>query len=346
MLRVPIVGMHRSGTSVVARLCNLLGVDLGPEDKMLEPLEENPEGFWENRPLQWVNKELLAHFGGDWQHPPLLPDDWASRAELDPQRQKAAKRLARLVTTSDDRPVGFKDPRTCLTLAFWRSIGAADRIVCVVRDPFEVATSLQVRSQVGLEHALALWNRYTVAALAQAPDAHMIVHRSVFTEPERVVTDLGRFLGLPVDTDVVQRAREAIRPDLYRSRPATAPTTPAGDVARWLYAALAEGGRPHPAVLRALDDAYNGRHLALEGQELEVVTAAAWRELQEADAHWRRTARRRRRKVERLQGQLEAERARANALERDLDDLRRSRTWRAGRVVLAGPTALKRRLRS
>ena len=50
---VPILGMHRSGTSLCTRLANLLGMELG------EPLQpagpDNPKGFWENRLFQNLN---------------------------------------------------------------------------------------------------------------------------------------------------------------------------------------------------------------------------------------------------------------------------------------------------
>ena len=42
-----VVGMHRSGTSIVSRLLNLLGAHLGPEDDLMPPKPDNPTGFWE-----------------------------------------------------------------------------------------------------------------------------------------------------------------------------------------------------------------------------------------------------------------------------------------------------------
>ena len=43
-----ILGMHRSGTSTVARAVNLLGVSLGEDAKMMPPSPDNPEGYWEH----------------------------------------------------------------------------------------------------------------------------------------------------------------------------------------------------------------------------------------------------------------------------------------------------------
>src|SRR5262245_57953734 len=54
-----VLGMHRSGTSVAARLMNLLGIDLGVEEHLLGPQPDNPKGFWEYQPILALNEELL-----------------------------------------------------------------------------------------------------------------------------------------------------------------------------------------------------------------------------------------------------------------------------------------------
>ena len=44
-----IVGMHRSGTAMVARLLNRCGLDLGPADQLEGPNESNPLGYYEHK---------------------------------------------------------------------------------------------------------------------------------------------------------------------------------------------------------------------------------------------------------------------------------------------------------
>jgi len=59
-----VIGMHRSGTSVVARAMNLLGVSLGkPEHIMRAAEDNNAEGFWENQLITDLNDEILARIG-------------------------------------------------------------------------------------------------------------------------------------------------------------------------------------------------------------------------------------------------------------------------------------------
>ena len=61
---VCITGMHRSGTSMIARILNLCGLYLGPQDKMMPPKPDNPQGFWENIDLAVLNENILMHLGG------------------------------------------------------------------------------------------------------------------------------------------------------------------------------------------------------------------------------------------------------------------------------------------
>jgi len=54
--------MHRSGTSVVTRILNLLGAELG--HPLIEAGSDNPKGFWENWYLVQINKQILKNSNG------------------------------------------------------------------------------------------------------------------------------------------------------------------------------------------------------------------------------------------------------------------------------------------
>src|SRR5215813_13113765 len=69
---VCIAGMHRSGTSMVARLLNLAGVYLGREDELIPANQGNPEGHWEHARLVEINDAILSELGGGWDCPPDL----------------------------------------------------------------------------------------------------------------------------------------------------------------------------------------------------------------------------------------------------------------------------------
>ena len=69
-----IAGMHRSGTSVVTRLCNLLGADIGGD--LMPATPDNPKGYWENQASFDVHAALFQTYGMAWNSLPSLPEDW------------------------------------------------------------------------------------------------------------------------------------------------------------------------------------------------------------------------------------------------------------------------------
>jgi hypothetical protein len=105
------LGMHRSGTSVVSRMLNLLGVYLGTHQSISDTGDhaDNPKGYWEHRPLALLNDEILARFGGRWDEPPAFPLSWPRDPRLGDLREKARQLLTEAFGAE---PVwGWKDPR-------------------------------------------------------------------------------------------------------------------------------------------------------------------------------------------------------------------------------------------
>ncbi len=86
---IAIVGMHRSGTSMLTRMLHLAGLELGPVDKLMGPAFDNPDGFWENLEFVHINELLLHHFGGSWSSPPAWPVGWTTDPGLDEIRRAA-----------------------------------------------------------------------------------------------------------------------------------------------------------------------------------------------------------------------------------------------------------------
>ncbi len=72
---VLVLGMHRSGTSAVARLLDGLGLDAGPVEGLIGPTDHNPHGHFEVQALVDFNDRLLAELGGTWVAPPTHEPD-------------------------------------------------------------------------------------------------------------------------------------------------------------------------------------------------------------------------------------------------------------------------------
>ncbi|MGH7801319.1 MAG: hypothetical protein ACREOW_11955 [Thermodesulfobacteriota bacterium] len=107
-----IIGMHRGGTSMVARLLNLCGLDLGPSEQIMPPNEANPLGYFENVNFSYkIDDALLAHFGGSWDNPPLFKEGW----EYDPSLEQIVNEAKSLLQTfSNNSQWGWKDPRATI----------------------------------------------------------------------------------------------------------------------------------------------------------------------------------------------------------------------------------------
>ena len=93
-MSVLVIGMHRSGTSVLAAATSTLGLSTG-RGQMMSSHADNPVGFWEVQALTTINEKLLAALGGNWRRPPtcLRRDRWWQAPELDSLRNEATKTL-------------------------------------------------------------------------------------------------------------------------------------------------------------------------------------------------------------------------------------------------------------
>ncbi len=159
-----ILGMHRSGTSAVTRLLNLMGVDLG--ENLLAPQDDNVTGFWEQSDIVAVNDKLLVSIGSDWSDVRDLREQWWNLEALKPYRREIKGILNK--EFSDGKLWGVKDPRICRLLPFYlpimREMNRNPACIMVLRNPLEVAGSLHVRNGMSIEHALLLWLKYMLEA--------------------------------------------------------------------------------------------------------------------------------------------------------------------------------------
>ena len=206
---IVVLGMHRSGTSSVTRVLNLLGASLGAEDDLMRAFD-NPSGHWESNELVAVNDRILAAAGGSWQFPPRLAPGWERSAwaeELLPDLSATFDR----VYAATDPPWVWKDPRTCLTMPLWRRVIADPVVVLVVRNPRPVARSLQRRNGLRPGYGAALWEHYTRAAIAGSVGLPAVVVRfeDLLADASQGVVELRdrlRDLGAVLDGDLAAAA--------------------------------------------------------------------------------------------------------------------------------------------
>lgn len=173
-----VLGMHRSGTSVVTQLLHRLGAALAPQ--LLDAMGDvNDDGFWEDSRVVELNERLLATLASRWQD--CEPLDFAADPEaLAALRSEAVAHFRTTYLFADRARAGdgvpglwvVKDPRLCRLLPFWLEVwqeaGFETCFVNVLRHPVAVAKSLQRRDRIPLEYGVALWLEYTLQAVSHS----------------------------------------------------------------------------------------------------------------------------------------------------------------------------------
>lgn len=219
---VTILGVHRSGTSMLSRLLNLCGVFLGDESDLLMARRGNDKGCWEHHVFMDINQQLLARYGGTLEDPPIFPDRWWEDEALRPLRDEAED-FIRYAFGDGAQPMwGWKDPQTTLTYPFWRALLPDLRAVISIRNPLDVAASITVHDEghASTRKALALWQHFTETALRETSPAERIVvhYEDLLAQPRESLARVLAFLdlppvtpGSPVDEDLRRFADTSLR---------------------------------------------------------------------------------------------------------------------------------------
>jgi hypothetical protein len=159
-----VLGMHRSGTSAIARVVALAGAALPAT--LLPAGPDNPTGFWESASISELNDRVLADLDLSWHHPFGVVDPRGERPDLG-RWVDDARELIRS-EFGQHRLMLLKDPRIALIPELWAAALEAEaidaRYVIVVRRPDEVARSIHARNGFSPEQALLGWAAHMVAA--------------------------------------------------------------------------------------------------------------------------------------------------------------------------------------
>ncbi len=154
-----ILGMHRSGTSLLAGSLEAAGLFLGDVNNAAP---HNKKGNKENISLRDFNDSLLARVNADWRSPPTTPIAWSASEQN--------KALILCQNYIDHAPAwGFKDPRSLWTLEGWLDLFPNAKLIGVFRHPALVMQSLNDRPgklKMSPEAGEVLWNKTNQKLLA------------------------------------------------------------------------------------------------------------------------------------------------------------------------------------
>lgn len=222
---VCILGMHRSGTSMITRSLNLLGVDLGKDSELIMKGEKfNPKGYWEHREITLRQQQLLKKFSKSWDMQVPLPEKWLeSRAIF-----SLKKRLKQIIIKefAEKKLWGWKDPRTSLLLPMWQEIFKELNInplyVIVVRNPLDVANSLYLRNGFSKGKSFRIWCLYTLSSfLGSEHSSRIIIHYDDFLKNwENKLKEVAKILDIiiPNHEKLHKSVHSFIHPEFQNSK--------------------------------------------------------------------------------------------------------------------------------
>jgi hypothetical protein len=221
---VIVVGMHRSGTSLISEIVHRWGA-FGRVNDCLPSNQWNARGYWELEPLVDLNTRLLAEVGASWSFPPSQKCD-VQLASLS-QRGKYRDEAIRLLASMKSQVGGswfWKDPRLSLLLPFWQQIWGDVRYVICVRNPLEICLSLQERDNLSFPVSILLWQRYMLSILEWTRNAPAIAvnYSTVLKNPAAECARLSRFLldpnGPRQSPEPARKMMRAVNKDLRHCR--------------------------------------------------------------------------------------------------------------------------------
>jgi len=162
-----VIGMHRSGTSVLAHAINLMGAFVGDDRELVPPDPSiNPTGYWERADIVAEHDRFLRSNGFAW----ATVANFAIE-HVDEERRRAHAGALRGIVDGmlhAGSTLVIKDPRLCLLLPVWNEFVEAPAYVVAVRDPRKVAASLMAAfpNSFTTDFLLALWQKYMQSALS------------------------------------------------------------------------------------------------------------------------------------------------------------------------------------
>ena len=278
---VLVLGMHRSGTSAVTRVINLIGADL---PRHLMPASgSNEAGHWEPALIVDISDRLLLESGSAWNDwRPFEPVSAVSPKRLNAYRAEIRRAIEQEFGGSS--LFVLKDLRVSRFPAFFlgvlEALGIEARIVIALRHPISVAGSLKARDKMPINDALLLWLRYNVE-VEQATrhlDRVVISYEDLMREPGDQIDRLKALIAPEAtSSEDLEAARDLLRTELrhHFGHDIETPTFP--ELGRWAtdaYAALQALERdPSDVTSQAMIDLVRTRIDA----ELSACTAIASR---------------------------------------------------------------------
>jgi hypothetical protein len=222
-----VLGVDRSGTSIVAKLAHEWGAFGGDLAGLLRSDWGNPKGYWESRPMVQLITRIFREIGSDFWRPDF--DEALRGLAADPGFRQEAEGLAAAMAAGGAAWF-WKEPQLCVQLPFWKEIWGDATYIITVRNPYDSALSWQkmalpfeIRGRISiLALSLLRWQHYMLSILRHTEGSK----RRLFVPYEELVEDsasqcarISRFLDAETGGSGRERAEamtQAVDRSLWR----------------------------------------------------------------------------------------------------------------------------------
>ena len=211
-MQILILGMHRSGTSLLARTLHELGLYCGEDNELLPAAPDNIFGFFERRDVKEVNDQLLQENGFSWNALVDFDPLELNFESIDKFKQQAFKIIKEL---NKNGSWFIKDPRCCLLYTHWLSLLQEAKIIFVYRHPSDIANSLKLRNNLPVSIGLALWEKYMRSLFLFARDEIIFVNfHNLINDCQNELSKLIKNLDLEIADELLANLSNQIKPHL------------------------------------------------------------------------------------------------------------------------------------
>ncbi len=209
---VVVLGMHRSGTSFLAGLLSQHGVDMGKE--LLESKLGNPYGHFEDvEILKFHQKRLQAAKPKETE---MIFDDGTLSVrnfEFNPTKEDYDEAEAIIGRKSQSSLWGWKEPRTCLFLNFWKTLLPDMRGIILLRHPLEIYFSYLRRgidydiliTPVSFMGACREYLEHLLQAYRLSSEKFVILRTSIFRVPDQLSSVMDKYLCIKCSEKDIQK---------------------------------------------------------------------------------------------------------------------------------------------
>ncbi len=204
-----ILGMHKSGTTLVSRMLHRSGISMVADEKASVSYDQGNK--YERLVVKDLNDEILGSKNVssiEIKRPAVL-------SISDMQREQIQDMVMDLNGRHKDW--GFKDPRTCLTYPLWAELLGDHKIIVILRDPGEIwhnySSTNPFKSVFRAWRLMDSWIQANMSILKWIQSSTMPVlvlkYRELMNDQESV-DRLSEFVGRPL--------QDERRPNLCRGR--------------------------------------------------------------------------------------------------------------------------------